>query len=113
MSTQGMVTIRKEGRVVMKIVAGCGGDLASVVANSLLAAWPVSAQQACRIAKAIGFGCKNCLFVVTSSKIVYRGEAEMEEAATIRCRKTFNQPGFNPRWDNGLTEFLEIIDLLR
>ncbi len=108
MSTQGLVTVRSEGRVVMKIVAGCNGQLANLVAARFKVAWPVNAEEAFKIARATGFGCDNCLIVATDSGIVLGGK---EEPLPPIYRETFQKPDFNPRWRQGTVDFFELVDL--
>ncbi|MBI5071848.1 hypothetical protein HZB93_03090 [Candidatus Falkowbacteria bacterium] len=94
----------------MKVVAGCDGQLAKKIAEELRAAWPVNASQAHAIARKSGFGCANCLVVVTESGIVLCGENWDLPAI---YRETFQQPDFNPRWRDGSVDFLEIVDLCK
>lgn len=108
MSTQGLVTIRSRGKVVMKVVAGCNGQFAKKVADSLRAAWPVGAEEACKIACAVGFGCNGCLIIVTELDILLDGE---REPLPPIYRETFQEEGFNPRWRNGTADFVEIVDI--
>lgn len=105
---QGLVTIRSEGKVVMKVVAGCDGQLAKKIADELRAAWPMNADRAYEIARENGFGCDGCLTVVTESGIVLCGETWV--LPTI-YRETFQRADFNPRWRDGTVDFLEIVDL--
>lgn len=107
MSTMGMVTLRSKGKVVMKVVAGCNGNLVREVANQLRAVWPVDANRAYDFMEEIGFGCDDCLVVITALEIAYRGG---DEPLSPLYRETFEQPEFNPRWDAGLSEFLEVVD---
>jgi hypothetical protein len=108
MATNGLVTIRSGGKVVMKVVAGCNGNFAAEVAKRLSAAWPVSAEKACEIARAAGFGCSGCLIVQTESDILLDGRREYLPPI---YGETFQKAEFNPRWYNGTAEFGEIVDL--
>ncbi len=114
MSTKGasgLVTIRSETGVLMKVVAGCGGQLVKDVAEALRVSWPADAIHVYEIAREAGFGCEcpsKCLIVVTESGIVLGGR---ERSLPAVYRKTFHQPNFNPRQRDGATDFMEIIDV--
>ncbi|MFH2136820.1 MAG: hypothetical protein ABII19_04325 [Patescibacteria group bacterium] len=108
MATQGLVTIRSQGRVVMKVVAGCEGRFAKEVAERLRATWSVDSKTAHEIARQIGFGCENCLTVVTEEGILLGGE---RKPLPSLYRETFQRADFNPRWREGFADFIEIIDL--
>lgn len=107
----GLVTIQSEAGVLMKIVAGCGGQLVPRVAEALQTAWPVAASHAYEIAREIGFGCEclgGCLIVVTESGIVLGGR---EEPMPDVYRETFQLPNFNSRQRDGTADFIEIVDV--
>jgi len=106
--TQGMVSVRKDGKVVMKIVAGCEGQKAEGVSSAIKKLWPVTMDVAYRVALANGFGCRDCLVVVIESDI-HHGEAD--DALFERYKVHFEDPNFNPRWECGFAEYLAIADV--
>jgi len=104
MSTPGLVTVMSsENKVVMKILAGCNGSKAEKVANQLKKTWPISIDDVYKAAKKAGFGCTNCLVVVTSSEIKH-------ETGAI-CRKGFQRPKshpLSPRLDADLIRVIKV-----
>ncbi len=106
--TQGLITIRSGGKVVMKIVAGCDGNNAQKVADQLRDSWPVSIENAYKIALNNGLGDKDCLVIITDSDIKYEGG---KNEIHSRYRETFQQPEFNPRWDHGTADFIIVVDV--
>lgn len=107
MATQGVVSIVSEGKVVMKVVAGCDGMKARDTADQLLVAWPVNPEQAYETAINAGLGCNNCLTVVTESDILFKGD----EVPSPLYRETLNNPEFNPRWERGTADHTIVIEV--
>jgi len=109
MATQGLVTVRSksDGKVLMKIVAGCDGYNAQRVANILRASWPVSVGQAYTMAREIGFGSNEDLVVITATEVRFDGDYDLGPL----YRSTFEQPEFNPRWEHGTADNVVVIDV--
>lgn len=107
MATQGLVTVRVKGEVVMKIVTGCNGYVAGTLANFVRANWPLTMDQAYDAALKLDFGNKDNLVVVTPDNIRF----DSTEKLGRLYRSTFNQVEFNPRWKSGIPEYVEVIDL--
>lgn len=106
--TQGLVTVQSGGKVVMKVVAGCDGYNARKLANKLRKSWPVSIDEAYKMALEIDFGDPNCLVVITESDIKSdEGNSEIHP----RFRETFQKPRFNPRWENGTAEYTVVTNV--
>lgn len=105
--TQGLVTVQKNGKVVMKIVAGNDGQQAKVVAKAIRKRWPVDIDAAYRLALSKGFGSVQSLVVITGSHHRYDGDDKLGPL----YRRTFNQPKFNPRWAAGIADCTEIVDV--
>lgn len=106
MATQGLITVRKGGEVKMKIVAGSEGYKATTMEEYVRANWPLTMDEAYTAALKIGFGNKDNLVVVTPDQMRFDGSGELSRL----YRSTFNQPEFNPRWKNGIPEYVEVID---
>jgi hypothetical protein len=109
MATQGLVTIVHQGNVVMKFVAGCDGMKASKLAKVLreMAAVPDTLKAAHDLALKLGFGCQNCLVVMNERRARCCGSDRL----TRLYRKTFVQPKFNPRWEQGTADHVVVINL--
>ena len=107
MAIQGLVTVKSGNKVLMKVVAGSDGYNAQKVADVLKKMWQVTASKANQIADEIGFGCIECLVVMTEDDTVYHGDEELHP----RYRKTFQKPDFNPRWARGTADHVVIIDV--
>jgi hypothetical protein len=107
MATQGIVSVREHGEVVMKVVAGCDGYNAPIVAELLEEEWPVTPERAYEIAFREGLGDTRSLVVLTLGQTVYNGDEDIDP----RYHETFADPNFNPRWENGTADFTEVIDV--
>lgn len=106
MATQGMVSVRKNGRVVMKIVVGCNGYKAHAVAKTIRMMRRVpTKKEANNISYNVGFGGDLDKVIVTKSN-AYRFTGQMG-----LYQSTFHKPEFNPRWKRGTVDYLEIVDL--
>ncbi len=96
-------------RVLMKIVTGRDGVLASQFAKSLKHAWPLDAEKVYALAISMGFGHADSLVVMTPEETVFKGEGELGKL----YRDTFCKPTFNPRWENGSAECTVIVRVRR
>ena len=108
MATQGLVTITRQGKVVMKFIAGCDGMNASKVAAALHRAGTIPGlARAYDMAQKLGFGSEASLVVMDAKGIEFHGDGKPSKL----YRKTFNQPAFNPRWKCGTADHVKIIEL--
>lgn len=107
MATQGLVTVvsRHGGQVLMKIVAGCNGQKAAKVARRLKHRWPISLKNAFSEALLQHFGEKCGLIVIGDESAFFHGGGEL----LLRFRKTFDQPKFNPRRENGECDHVVVV----
>ncbi len=76
-------------------------------ADKLKAAWPVNPEQAYEIANDTGFGCVDCLTVVTEWAI-FKGNDYPSSSLFL---STFSDPEFNPRWEQGTADHTVIINV--
>lgn len=107
MATQGLVTVLSDGRVVMKVVAGCNGYNAEKLAERLRNSWPVNIDQAYKTAEEVGFGAPDCRVVLTEDRERYDGKDDLDP----RYRATFPRPEFNPRWEHGTADHVIVINV--
>lgn len=99
MATQGMLTVLREGQVLLKVVAGCGGYHMDKLRDRLLTSGVDSLQRVWEAALEEDVGCADCLVVVSADDSYYQGEEELPDL----YRKTLANAGFNPRCDDGRT----------
>lgn len=111
MATQGLVTVKSGDEVLMKVVAGSNGCNAKKLANRLKGVWPLDALKAYKLAQKVKFGSVDCLTVITTSEMVFGGEKVDDENLGPLYRTTFQQPEFNPRWENGTVEHMIVINV--
>jgi uncharacterized protein YaiE (UPF0345 family) len=107
MGTQGLVTVMDGTEVVMKIVAGSNGYNAKKLAATIRKNWPLSAENAYTIARAKDFGGRSCLVVLTYNEAIFKGDEDLGPL----YRETFKNPKFNPRWDYGTADCVEVINV--
>lgn len=106
MSTQGVVSVTKDGKVVAKCVVGCNGYNAPDLAERLRRLGRITQEGMYRAAAETDFGCDDCRVVVTEEGILSRS---VEDVGPLYL-STFQQPEFNPRWECGAVGHLEIVD---
>ena len=111
MATQGLVTVKSGDKVLMKVVAGCDGNNAQKLADKLKDTWPVDAFKAYQLAQEVGFGDEDCLVAITISEAVSGGDKVGDEELGPLYRTTFQQPEFNPRWENGTADHVIVINV--
>lgn len=110
MATNGLVTIRTNGKVKMKIIAGCDGYNAKKLAKKIRKLGRMTTiGEAYLLATECGFGCSRCLTAMDKTHAVLKSNLPLPKL----YRSTFKDPAFNPRWECGDVEpgCLEIIDL--
>jgi hypothetical protein len=107
MATQGLITVQSGGHVLMKIVAGCNGYNAPKLAEEIKKRWPLSTKDAYKLAFSMNFGCPPCLVAFTESEVAFVEDEELDPL----YRETFQEPRFNPRWKQGIADYIEIINV--
>ncbi len=106
--TQGIVSLMKVGRVVMKIVAGSNGKNAKDLARWLRSIAHVpTMEEAYALAVQCSFGARDNLVILTEGGTLFKGDEDLNE----RYRRTFSDPRFNPRWEYGTADFIELVHL--
>lgn len=106
--TQGLVTIMKDGKVRMKIVAGGDGDRAAQLAAPIRALGRVpTLDEAYTLAEQVGFGSPGSLVVINETRYKFHGDGRLSKL----YRSTFNRPRFNPRWHYGTADHIKVIKL--
>lgn len=113
MATQGLISVVKKGAVIMKVVAGIDGQRIRLVTRELRKKWPMTINEVYELALSKRFGNHETLVVMTESKILHESEiiCRGDEETLDLYFKTFNQPNFNPRWESGTADHIEIIDV--
>lgn len=123
--TNGIVTIKKHGKVILKIVVGCEGYNAPRVAEAIkrfhYGGGVLKADNIVRIVLEQDMGCADCLVVIWGGEAIgvnlwQKGawvkpdDDDWNEATYKRYVNTFQQPEFNPRWEQGTCGFVEIVE---
>ncbi|MFH1867047.1 MAG: hypothetical protein ABIJ81_03120 [Patescibacteria group bacterium] len=92
--TQGLVTIRQNGLVKMKIITGCDGENTAKVARVIKKHGQVpSLTMAYNMAISKGFGSKEDWVVINETNILHRGN---DTASAELHRKYFQQADLIP-----------------
>ena len=99
MLTQGLVAVTQNGHTLLKVVCGCNGNSAEILADMIRERHLASIEEVYRAALAVEFGCPDCLVVFTKNDAMSAGH-EIPK----RYWKNFDVPSFNPRWDIGKYE---------
>jgi hypothetical protein len=108
MATQGLVTVRQNGTVKLKIVAGSDGYNAKRVATAIRKLGRVpTLTEAWTIASQNSFGDRDDDLVVMDERNVRTCAHPIPRL----YRKTFRQPEFNPRWQRGTADHIEVVDI--
>ena len=113
MATQGVLSVRRNGQVVLKCIAGIDGGKAYKLADQLLdlmqdAGWELpSLQDVYALALSVGFGTAEDL-VVMNRRDVYH---ETGGPLPVPYRHTFNRSRFNPRWKDGTAGHVVVINI--
>lgn len=107
MSTNGVVSIVKDGSTIVKAIAGCNGYNADYLLFAIIAALdeglPLSAENVYTLALQKKFGCPECLVVMDNIETI------APEAVPDVFRETFDKPRHNPRFPDGQAEYVTIV----
>ncbi|MFA6341028.1 MAG: hypothetical protein WCX27_02190 [Candidatus Paceibacterota bacterium] len=106
MRAQGLVTVMKDDKVVMKIVTGTGGYYARKLAYTIKCSGRIpSLEEAYDLAVKCLWSNTETLVVMDEKKILFKGKGNLGRL----YRKTFALPKFNPRWECGLIDHFRIV----
>lgn len=107
MATQGVLSVVRGGRVTVKVVTGCNGMEIPKLAEVFRKNPPETAQEAYDAARACNVGCESCLVVMDDeTDLIGTGEP-----LGPRYRATRQDPTFNPRWDLGTADYVEVVSV--
>lgn len=106
MATQGLIDIVSNGRMAFKIVAGCDGYNVPTLARRLRRRKRFTLDGLYRAAVMAGVGCVDDLVVMDAA--THRGPTDLNP----RYRDTFAREHFNPRWECGLVDFYERVEIV-
>lgn len=112
MGTQAVVSVRKDGQMVFKFVVGCNGAQAPDFADGLRSLGHVpTLLEALEIAATTLYGCSECFITVTPEAVrPYSRYSDYVDEPNSLYRRTFDDPRFNPRWEQGTAAYTEIVD---
>lgn len=116
MATQGIVSIRQNGKMLFKAVAGSNGANARKLAALLKdISSSCTAEEVHRLAVKAGFGHPDTDLIVQGREGMLhfdRSQVFEEDLGPFyRDESKFNDPEFNPRWQCGVADYIEIVDL--
>lgn len=107
--TNGIVSVVRDGQVVLKCIAGCDGYHAEEVADWLRENRDACEQEVCDACLDLEFGCYEDLVVQGPEVTVWRG-GDVDELDPL-YRQKFSDPRFNPRWDCGRADYVEVVEI--
>jgi hypothetical protein len=107
MATQGLVSVVRDDKVILKVAVGCDGYRALALARRVIAEGIETADALGKAAESEELGCSDCRVIMDTERTYF--PVECHES----YRKTFGEPFFNPRWDSGECEYAYVADLSR
>lgn len=107
--TQGIISITKKDKVIFKCVAGCNGFNAKKTAKAIKDKGKYDLTSIYNTCVENDFGDKDSSLVVQSKKD-WMG-AGKDEGLPKLYEEKFNDANFNPRWEYGTCDHIEIIKL--
>ena len=112
MGTQGLLTVMKNNEVVAKIICGCNGGNIKAIEFLIKIEHTVDIGILYKMAENVGFGCRACLVVMDKDRVLFKGDED--EFGTLvggLYRRTFDLPNFNPRWKEGMSDYMERVKI--
>lgn len=108
MATQGIVTVIVGDKVIAKAVAGSDGYNAEFLAAEIKRNHLVNPDEILSAAKRVQFGDKEDLVVQGPDANLFEGDEDL--GGLYFDRTKFEDPRFNPRWECGLADHVEIVN---
>lgn len=111
MATQGILSVVQNGEVALKIIAGDNGMVMPTLREKIeteisqIQKIP-SLDIAYHLALGLGMSTKS-LVVMNKAGVKHQTGERLHR----RYRRTFNKPEFNPRWKQGIADYIEVITL--
>lgn len=106
-TTQGVVSVKKGERVVMKFIARCNGENGRELAHGLRQNPVTTLEQGHQVASKVRFGCPVCLVVMDGTRML----APNSELMYPFYRSMFERPRVNPQMDRSPTDHIEVVEL--
>jgi hypothetical protein len=98
----------QKGQSCVKLIAGTDGYNATILAKELRSsAYVPTIGEAYGLAVKCSFGSEEDLVVLTKDEVLFRGDSDLDE----RYRRSFSNPSFNPRWEHGSADYIELVQL--
>jgi hypothetical protein len=117
MGTQATLAIVQKGKVLLKVVCGCNGSNILALAKSLKRHPTTDSKKILERCLYHEVGCNsltNGCLVIQCSPIEFLVPEGMDfelGPELDRWKRTFNDPKFNPRWDNGTASYSIVVDI--
>lgn len=112
MSTQGILSITRNGAVAVKVVAGCNGYNIPALAEAIRQCPTTDVDSVHALCIEHKVGCNSCLVVQNSPDGYVSGiDRDDRDAIPATYKAKFADPKFNPRWEHGTAEFTEIVEI--
>jgi hypothetical protein len=110
MSTQAVISIVKDKKVLFKCVAGCNGMEAAKTVKAIknIPESELTLESIYKACLKTNFGCKECL--VVQSQVSYLC-SDMDDGLSKLYNEKFSDPKFNPRWKLGIASYVKIIKI--
>ena len=107
----GQITVVEHGRVMLKLVAGEGGEQVEKVAQAIKRLGEVpSPDRAHKLAQELQFGSPESLVVLTPGQVLFFGLHDDEIPERYRDPLVFQDPHRTPWHPNGHTEHLRVVN---
>ncbi len=111
MGTNGIVSVVKDRKVIVKAVAGCNGFNAYKLKRLIMVSQAGTVASVVAAAHAVQFGCPDCLVVFTSDGQGVNLPDDDDPEGLNRYLQTFSDTEFNPRWARGEASYKVVADL--
>ncbi len=100
MATPGMVLVRKDMKIIMKVISWDQGENASLLAQEIRHLLrPPTIEEVAQFAGYTSFGTRQYFVILTPTEIYYQGNLKLGEV----FRETFEEATYNP-WMGRLDE---------
>lgn len=110
MGTQATLAIVQNGQVIRKIVAGCEGYNMTKLKRALETKLELDPRKLVSLCSDLSIGCANCLLIQISAEQAFTPLEEEMAVPNALYSRTFSDPKFNPRWENGTAPYSLIVE---
>jgi hypothetical protein len=106
-----LITLVENDQVAFKCIVGCDGYNIQKTTQAIQNMQSITAKELYDICLETWFWEIDCLVIQSKNESYHKTEDNLSDL--YKSEEKFNNPEFNPRWEIGMSDFFEIIDITK